>query len=89
MSSPSNREAFVTAVHTAFARVAAQPGAHEQWRRSVSEAKSSEDLRVRLAGLWEQARADNATWPIIVQLVLSDWEQARDLVLLALASRPE
>lgn len=81
--------AFVEAIHGAFVRVADLPGEHEHWRQVVSEATSSQDLRVRLAALWERAGGSNDTWPTVVQTALSDWEQARDLVLLALASRSD
>lgn len=87
MSSP-DREAFVEAVHAAFTGVADRPGEQEHWRTAVGEARSSEDLRLRLAALWDRAGGSSNTWPTVVRFALADWEQARDLVFLALASLP-
>lgn len=65
-------------------------GERDKWRLAFSGAKTHSQIRAALADLWSRAGSNKelqAHWPLILPLLReTQWQTARDLSLLALAS---
>ncbi len=65
-------------------------GEREKWRLAFANAKTRSQVRFALADLWSRAgsvKELQASWEIVLGIVQGpDWEAARDLALVALAS---
>lgn len=62
----------------------------ERWRHAFAGSKTPQQIRAALADLWSRAGSNaelRARWPEVLPLLRADnWETARDLALVALAS---
>jgi CRISPR-associated protein Cas8a1/Csx13 len=62
---------------------------YEKWRLAFSGSKTQEQFRYSLSDMFSRAKAVpelKTGWDKIMQLVLTDWQVARDLALIGLAS---
>ena len=64
-------------------------GEYEKWRLAFSGAKTPEQFRFSLSDMFSRAKTASelkSHWEKITQLILQDWQLARDLALIGLAS---
>lgn len=64
-------------------------GEYEKWRLAFSGAKTPEQFRFSLSDMFCRARTSSelkSHWEKITQLIMQDWQLARDLALIGLAS---
>ncbi|MGL4941812.1 MAG: type I-MYXAN CRISPR-associated Cas8a1/Cmx1 [Thermoguttaceae bacterium] len=64
-------------------------GEYDKWRLAFSGAKTAEQFRYALSDMFSRAKSVpslQGDWESVTKLLLTDWEAARDLALIGLAS---